>query len=62
MIAAQRKKGMNSARETAGEAESICSTPLRSSLLSPNHISASDREQERQKETEREREGERTGS
>lgn len=35
---------------------------LDSSLLSPNHISASDREKERKTETEREGERERTGS
>lgn len=37
---------MNSARETAAEAESICSTPLCSPLLSPKHISVSGRERE----------------
>lgn len=47
---------MNSARETAAEAESICSTPLCSPLLSPNHISVSGREWESMKETERGRE------
>lgn len=47
---------MKSARETAAEAESICSTPLCSPMLSPNHISVSGKERESTKETERGRE------